>query len=106
MLTAIASVIGAVQLTLAIFIFHRAAPTVLGGRRRKVFKIWLLGFALGCFGVGNMFGIRGETIDSFALVTGHAALAAYGAYFLYEKTKGCTCRWWVTSRLFKTGEEC
>lgn len=106
MIDTVAMFIGAVQLTTSLLLLHRAVPTFLNESKSLTLLAWLLAVVVGCFGVGNMFVERVEDFNNWCMLAGHAGIASYSIIWLVQVSRNCSCRWWITSRLFKEAGDC
>ena len=87
--------IGVLEIALALLIFHRVLPIMVELENRlKIVKFWALGFALGSFGLGRLFGAVYLQGDAWLFATGHWCLITYAALRLYEITRNSQARWW------------
>lgn len=87
--------IGLAELALAFAVFHRAMPAAQEYGRARALKFWLLGFALGLFGMGRLFFPPASAASAAALVYsfGHYCLIAYAACRLRHIARHSGARW-------------
>ena len=86
--------IGGIEIALALLVFHRALPAVLVFGRLQVLKFWLLGFALGSFGIGRAFGPPYLAADAWIFTVGHYCLIAYVVMRLRQLMLASDSTWW------------
>ena len=87
------TLIGLTEITLALLVFHRAMPAVRIYGPLWALKYWFLGFALGMFGFGRLFGPVVENNFSMIFSMGHYCLIGYGISRLAKIIAVSDTRW-------------
>lgn len=71
-------VLAALEMTTAMFLFHRAIPSVIQAGKGKAFKIWALALCLGFFSVDRFTAFLNNVSIAHMTLLAHIWLISYG----------------------------